>query len=81
MFDMSRVGPTILDMPSGYMTPAEAADHLIKQGAPEGWARNHVGDFSNLDSIANRENYARGGSVIKQPRVTSRFAAALTAKG
>jgi hypothetical protein len=30
---------------------------------------------------AYRNNYARGGSVIKQPRVTSRFAAALTAKG
>jgi len=51
------------DMPSGYMTPNEAADFLIKQGAPEDWARQHVGDYETL----MRRGYAHGGSVKADP--------------
>lgn len=46
---------TEFDMPSGYMTASEAAQYLIDQGAPEDWARNHVGDFNS--------RFAEGGHV------------------
>ena len=50
--------PAEYSMPSGYMTSGEAAEHLIKQGADESWARQQVGDFKGL-------GYAKGG-LVKQ---------------
>lgn len=75
-----------LDMPTGYMTAREAAQHLIQQGAPEDWARQHVGDFSSgiddeglqeLRANPLQDDYAQGGSV--QPSAFMQRAQAMLA--
>lgn len=52
--------PVTYEMPSGYLTPKDAADYLINQGADEAWARQQVGDFGSLSSAPG---YASGGLV------------------
>lgn len=50
--------------PEGYFTPAEVAEHFIKQGVPERAARQHAGDIEGLTKlITGGEGFAQGGLV------------------